>query len=68
MLMLMFVVIVNQQSLFHPFDMLRELLGDKLYRKMCFGCFFILFIAACVFMAPMVGIMTALTLHLLYHH
>jgi len=41
-------------SLLHPFDMLKEILGPELYRKMCLGCCCILFTAACVFMAPMI--------------
>jgi len=41
-------------SLLHPFDMLKEILGPELYRKMCLGCCCMLFVAACVFMAPMI--------------
>jgi len=41
-------------SLLHPFDMLKEILGPELYRKMCMGCCCMLFVAACVFMGPMI--------------
>jgi hypothetical protein len=41
-------------SLFHPFQMCKEILGANLYRKICMGCWCTLFIAACIFLAPMI--------------
>jgi C2 domain len=41
-------------DLFSPLKMLRELLGDNLYRKICGTCICMLCMAACFFTAPMI--------------
>eukprot|EP00456_Euglypha_rotunda_P050257 TRINITY_DN4037_c0_g1_i3.p1 TRINITY_DN4037_c0_g1~~TRINITY_DN4037_c0_g1_i3.p1 ORF type:complete len:176 (+),score=16.04 TRINITY_DN4037_c0_g1_i3:158-685(+) len=42
-------------SLFHPLDMLKEILGPEIYRKLCLGCFCALCVTACAFMMPMIA-------------
>jgi len=41
-------------SLFHPLDMLKEIIGPELYYKVCLGCVCILCAVGCVFVAPMI--------------
>jgi hypothetical protein len=41
-------------SLFHPLDMLREILGDRLYYKLCGILCVLTVLAACGFTAPMI--------------
>jgi len=41
-------------SIFHPFDMLRELLGDRLCRKICCAFLLLTLISAISFVAPLV--------------
>jgi len=42
-------------SLFHPLDMLKELLGPELFRKFLCGCVCMLITGLCVVMVPMIG-------------
>jgi len=42
-------------SLLHPFDMLKEIFGPELYRKILCGCACMIITALLVYMIPMVG-------------
>jgi hypothetical protein len=45
----------DAQSIFHPFDALRDLIGDGLYHKICGFCCCVLFIIMLVLLQPMIS-------------